>query len=136
MHQLQQLGVASFNIEGYTLHSLFNLPIRGEFKELQGHPLHLLQQSFSEVKYIIDEMSMIGRKMFGQIDKRLRQIFPHKSQHMVGSCSCILFGDFRQLPPVLNLPLYTTVPCNKLSDLGSTTYHCFNNAVFLDQIMH
>ena len=88
-------GVTAFNIEGYTLHSLFNLPIKGDFKELQGQQLYLLQQSFAEVKYLIfDEMSMIGKKMFGQIDKRLLQIFPHQSQHMLGGCSCILFSDF------------------------------------------
>jgi ATP-dependent DNA helicase PIF1 len=25
-----------------------------------------------------------------------------------GGCSCLLFGDFGQLPPVMGLPLYTT----------------------------
>ena len=34
----------------------------GEFKALQGEQLQQLQQSFSEVDYlIIDEMSMLGR---------------------------------------------------------------------------
>lgn len=54
---------------------------------------------------------------------------------MLGGCSCILFGDFGQLPPVMDLPLYTITPRNQLSDLGSITYHCFNTAVTLDQIM-
>jgi len=27
-------------------------------------------------------MSMVGRKIFGQVDKRLCQIFPHNSQHI------------------------------------------------------
>ena len=30
-------GVASFIIDGMTLHSLFHLPTRGEFKELEGN---------------------------------------------------------------------------------------------------
>lgn len=64
-------GVAAYNIEGYTLHSLFNLPTKGDFKQLQGQQLHLIQQSFSQVEYLIlDEMSMVGRKLFGQVDKR------------------------------------------------------------------
>ena len=29
-------GVAAFNIEGHTLHSLLSLPVKGDFKELQG----------------------------------------------------------------------------------------------------
>ena len=60
-------GVAAFNVGGFTLHSLVHLPTRGEFKALQGEQLQQLQQSFSGVDYlIIDEMSMLGRKLFGQ----------------------------------------------------------------------
>lgn len=129
-------GVASFNIQGYTLHSLFNLPIRGDFKDLQGEKLNDIQQSFSEVDYIIiDEMSMVGRKLFAQVDRRLRQIFPHRAQEVLGGCSCILFGDFGQLPPVMDLSLYTTVSRGELSDQGSATYHSFDQAIVLDKIM-
>ena len=64
--------MASFNVEGHTLHSLLNLSIRGEFKDLEGEHLKQLQQSFSNVRYIIiDEMSMVGRKTLGQVDKGL-----------------------------------------------------------------
>ena len=90
-------GVAAFNVHGCTLHSLLSLPTRGEFKDLEGDRLQSLQQSFAEVKYIIiDEMSMVGRKMFGQVDKRLRQAFPHHADEVLGGCSCLLFGDFGQ----------------------------------------
>ena len=44
-------GVAAFNIDGHTLHSLLSLTTRGEFKDLEGERLTTLQQSFSEVKY-------------------------------------------------------------------------------------
>ena len=118
------------------MHSLFNLPTKGDFKELQGQTLQTIQQSFLEVRYvIIDEMSMMGRKLFGQIDRRLRQIFPHHGDCILGGCSLILFGDFGQLPPVMDLPLYTTIPRTDLSDLGSTTYHAFTKAIVLDQVM-
>ena len=56
-------GVAAFNVDGGTLHSLLNLPTKGEFKELEGERLHKFQQSLAH------EMSMVGRKMFGQVDK-------------------------------------------------------------------
>ena len=75
-HQLQvaaPTGVAAFNVEGLTLHSLLSLPTRGDFKDLEGERLTKLQQSFSGIKYIIiDEMSMVGRKTLGQVDRRLR----------------------------------------------------------------
>ena len=77
-----------------------------------------MQESLASMKYlIIDEISMVGRKMFGQIDRRLRQIFPHQGHQILGGCSCILFGDFGQLPPVMDLPLYTTVSRGELSDI-------------------
>ena len=129
-------GVASFNIQGYTSHNLFNLPTRGEFKDLQGQKLSDIQQSFSEVNYIIiGEISMVGRKLFAQVDRRLRQIFPHRAQEVLGGCSCILFGDFGQLPPVMDLSLYTIVSRGELSDQGSAAYHSFDQAIVLDKIM-
>ena len=96
-------GVASFIIEGTTLHSLLHLPTRGEFKQLEGNHLQQLQQAMSSTRYIIiDEMSMVGRKVFGQIDRRLRQAFPHHAQEVFGGCSMLLFGDFGQLPAPLH----------------------------------
>ena len=129
-------GVAAFNVDGHTLHSLLSLPTRGDFKDLEGERLNKLQQSFSDIKYIfIDEMSMVGRKTLGQMDRRLRQAFPHCALEVFGGCSCLLFGDFGQLPPVMDLPLYTTDSRSELSDQGRAAYQNFKQAVVLDQVM-
>ena len=62
VHVAAPTGVAAFNIEGHTLHSLFSLPTKGDFKDLEGECLHKMQQSLANMKYlIIDEMSMVGR---------------------------------------------------------------------------
>ena len=61
--------------------------------------------------------------------------FPHYSQEVFGGCSCLLFGDFGQLPPVMDLPLYTTDPRSELSDEGRAAYQTFQQAVVLDQVM-
>jgi len=46
------------------------LPTHGEFKALEGERLQQLQQRFSGVDYlIIDEIPMLGRKVFGQVDQ-------------------------------------------------------------------
>jgi len=45
--------------------------------------------------------------------------------------SCLLFGDFGQLPPVIDLPVYTKVSRNTMSDLGSTAYQMFNCTIVL-----
>ena len=120
-------GVDFFIIDGMTLHSLLHLPTRGEFKELEGNRLQQLQEAMTSIKYIIiDEMSMVGRKVFGQIDGRLRQAFPHHAQEVFGGC---------QLPPVMDLPLYTTDTRSELSDQGRTAYLQFQKAFTLTQIM-
>ena len=130
-------GVAAFNIEGQTLHGLLKLPTKGDFKDLEGERLQNMQQSLADMNYlIIDEMSMVGRKTFGQVDRRLRQVFPHQADNVFGGCSCLLFGDFGQLPPVMDLPLYTTDPRSALSDLGNSAYQLFNKAIVLNQVMH
>ena len=54
---------------------------------------------------------------------------------LFGGCSCLLIGDWGQLPPVMDLPLYTTVSRSELSDLGSVNYHQFDHAIILDQVM-
>ena len=47
-------GVAAFNVRsGVTLHSLLHLPTRGEFKVLESGQFQQLQQSFSDVDYLI-----------------------------------------------------------------------------------
>ena len=129
-------GVAAFIIDGKTLHTLLSLPTRGDFKELEGNRLHQLQQQLSAVKYIIiDEISMVGRKIFGQIDRRLRQVYPHRAQELFGGCSVLLFGDFGQLPPVMDLPLYTTDSRSDLSDQGRAVYLHLKKAFTLTQVM-
>ena len=68
-------GIAAFNIQGVTLHSLLRLPIRGKNNcDLKGTALAKLQMRLKDVKYIIiDEFSVIGQKMLGWIDRRCRQ---------------------------------------------------------------
>ena len=75
---------------------------------------------------------MVGRKVFGQVDRCLRQAFPHNTHEVLGSCSCLLFGDFGQLPPVMDLPLYTTETRTDLSDQGQSAYLQFDKAYVLN----
>ena len=131
---LAPTGVAAFNVEGITLHSFFHLPTHSEFKDLAGKQLQQLQQDLAGVEYlIIDEMSMVGRRLFAQVDMRLRQA--KRAKQVLGGCSCLLVGDFGQLSPVMDLPLYTSTSKSSLADLGRTVYQTFNCAVTLSQIM-
>ena len=62
-------------------------------------------------------------------------MFPHHAYQLFGGRSCLLFGDFGQLPPVMDISLYTTVSRTALSDLGSSAYQLFGRAIVLDQVM-
>ena len=47
----------------------------------------------------------------------------------------MLVGDFGQLPPVMDLPLYSSVPRSAIADLQRTTYQLFAKAVVLTEVL-
>ena len=52
-------------------------------------------QSLAGMHYlVIDKIPMVGRKVFGEVDKLCHQVFPHHADQLFGGCSCRLFGDF------------------------------------------
>ena len=129
-------GMASFLICGKTVHSDLNLPVRHNTqKQLQGATLQKLLQRFKDKHYIIiDEMSMIGHRILAWIDERLKQA-SGKLDCIFGGFSIILFGDFGQLPPVGDRPLYAPPTSNPISIHGRQLYLTFNTVVILDQVL-
>ncbi len=130
-------GMAGFNISGKTLHSALQLPVRNSNnRDLQGASLQRLQLAMTSKLYIIiDEMSMIGQRMLAWVDRRLRQA-TGKLDVPMGGMSIILFGDFGQLPPVGDRPLYASPGNHELAIHGHTIYmQCFNTVVILSQIL-
>ncbi|KAM4060963.1 PIF1-like helicase [Hirsutella rhossiliensis] len=100
-------GVAGNQISGTTLHSLLHLPINKDFRPLSAIDKAQLQKKLKDIQYlIIDEKSMLGLRMLSWIDDRLREAFPHRNEEFFGGLNILLVGDFFQLPPVLQKPLY------------------------------
>jgi hypothetical protein len=131
-------GVASNQIGGQTLHSLLRLPIDGNYRSLSETPtaLNALQRRFRGIHYlVIDEKSMLGLKTLAWIDQRLREVFPENRDEFFGGLGVILIGDFFQLPPVLNKPLYSTGEDLKdIEMVGRNAYLSFEKSVFLTKI--
>jgi ATP-dependent DNA helicase PIF1 len=133
-------GVAALNVHGQTLHSGFGLPING-FGPLSGARLANMQLLWQGVHFvIIDEKSMLGLRSLAQIDSRCRQLFPQHAGVPFGKLNVALVGDFAQLPPVGDTPLYSPPPpaatengC--LGRDGSSLYHLFTRSFSL-QIAH
>ena len=71
--------------------------------------------------------------MLAWVDKRLRQT-TGKLDTSLGGISVIMFGDFGQLPPVGDSPLYAPPSTNDLSQQGYQVYHLFQSVMVLDQV--
>lgn len=96
-------GIAANNVGGNTLHSLLQLhvPIRGNKNgPLKSSTLSKLQEKLNGVKYlIIDELCVVGQKMFAWINRRCKEA-TGKTTAPFGEVSVILVGDIAHLPPI------------------------------------
>jgi PIF1-like helicase len=88
-----------------------SLPLAGALSELTAAQHIHLQGRFDGIHFvIIDEKSMIGRKMLSKVNARLGQAYSETRDNYFGGSSVLLFGDFGQLPPVGDTPLYDLAP--------------------------
>ena len=132
-------GVAAFSVSGTTAHHLFHLPVQkaSPFVPLNGDSLRNMQDEHAGTSYyIIDEMSMIGCRTLGMIDERLRQAFSNAADQLFGGRSVILVGDFGQLPPVGDSPLWSVSRLSRALDIrGQSAFAMFDTAVVLDRVV-
>ena len=131
--RLAPTGVAAFGINGMTIHSALSLPVKSSFDALLPSSLLKFQHQWKDIKLlIIDEKSMIGRTMAGKMDSRLRQIV---GDDIMGGIGVLLLGDFAQLPPVADTPLYSSkLPLKPLQIAGRDVYFSFNQSITLQHI--
>ena len=133
-------GIAAFNINGSTLHSALSLPLRGNAK-LKAQQLLILQGRLASIMYnILDEKSMVGRKLLSKIDSRFREGFNRQDEYF-GDCSLLMFGDFGQLPPVADTPLFDLRVRDGTNDhvleanQGRDAYLSLTESITLNRIM-
>ena len=97
-------GTAAFNIGGHTIHSVLKIPRQGKYRPLTDDTLNTLQAQLHSLKIlIIDEISMVDRRVLSYISGRLRQIKQVRGSEpsaQFGYVSILAVGDFYQLPPV------------------------------------
>ena len=131
-------GTAAFNVMGETLHRTLSLPVplTNELPELAGEQLQALQSRLDGLRLlIVDEMSMVGRKLLRAADLRLRQAFPHQATEPFGGVSACLLGDFGQLPPVMDRPMFDPAPGGgRLSEDGRASFRAFTKAIVLRRV--
>ena len=96
-------GSAAFNIGGYTLHSLFSIPVNipKRYQPLKNKKLQDFRDRLGKIRLlIIDEVSMVSKKMLCWIHERMKQLkgFSATTHAPFGKTSILTVGDFFQLP--------------------------------------
>ena len=130
---LAPTGVAAFNIHGSTIHSTLSVLINSSDFNIEGERLKTLQKRLNGV--IIDGKSMLDRRMLSVVDLRLRAAFPEYRNQPFGGRSVILVGDFGQLPPVIDEPVYAKkLKRDSLSNDGINIYNQFREVYHLNTV--
>ncbi|XP_006824386.2 uncharacterized protein LOC100379079 [Saccoglossus kowalevskii] len=102
-------GVAAFNIDATTIHSTFSIAIDAKlpYQPLGEEKINTLRTKLGSLQIlIIDEISMVDKKLLAYIHGRLRQIKQSGDYSPFGGVSVVAVGDFYQLPPVKGKALY------------------------------
>jgi hypothetical protein len=88
---------ATFNINGTTIHSRLSLPLNCKhLQSLLAKRLNSLSKIYDELQFLmLDEVSLIGSKIFSFIDLHLKSI-KHTHNHFFGSMDVIITGDLYQ----------------------------------------
>ena len=96
-------GKAAFLAGGATIHSVLHVPANQAltFHRLDHESLNTLRTQIGHVKlWLIDEISMVGHRLFPFIDQRLQEV--NNTNQPFGGASVITFGGFFQLAPVMD----------------------------------
>ena len=92
-------GVAAINIDGTTIHFGLNIPCHGKTFSLSDKNWALLRNKYSEVQLIIiDEISMVPRKLLFQVHQRLIEVFKSPSNISFAGKSAILLVIYISYP--------------------------------------
>ena len=106
-----------------------------EFNQLGQSSLAHFQTHWKEIKLLIlDEKSMVGRSQVGCTDHHLHQAYPQNADEILGGMLAIFFGDFAQLPPVGDSPMYSNKRSayhTALHGEGCHVFESFNQSVTL-----
>ncbi|MTB49434.1 ATP-dependent RecD-like DNA helicase [Lewinella sp. W8] len=97
---LAPTGVAALNVQGQTIHSLFNFPPRLlQSRDIRANRRY--KRLFMNLEtLIIDEISMVRADVMEAVDYALK--LNRSSSKPFGGVQVILFGDLFQLPPVVS----------------------------------
>ncbi len=105
----------AFNIDGLTIHLTLNTHVQQSLSSLPNLSLDSLNRFtcwYEQLQLVaIDEMSLIGAKMFNVINNRLRSI-KHIQNIFLGGVDVIMTCDFYQAPPMKDSWIFQNIKDN------------------------
>jgi len=152
VHTLRKIaptGVAAGNIDGSTIHSMLKIQIKSKGKKntatdqgarkprtTKKSTQEVLSGEFQHVRTIfVDEVSMIGCTLCNTLNCTLKNLKNEKDKPF-GGLTMIFAGDFHQLNPVSNDPLFAKPSPEQKSNYtnalaGYIAFNSINKAVIL-----
>ena len=113
-------GCAAKNVDGATLHSVFDFNFGNEHVPLKDKKLAIARDLLSELKLIIiDEISMVKADMLYQLHMRLCEIF--QEDEVFAGIGMVFVGDLLQLKPIKGV-----YPFDEPSNSHFSAYHDVN----------
>lgn len=100
-------GKAAFIINGNTIHRCLSIPKTNSttIPAISSQTVSSIRLAMQNVKLVlIDEISMLGQRLFTLMNNRLQQIFG--IPNFFANKSVLVVGDLRQLPPVMDSPVF------------------------------
>ena len=104
-------GFAAYIVGGTTIHTALKFPANQglQYKPLPSEKLNTLRAKYLHLKFlIIDEISMVGCRMFNFINQRLQDILGRREPF--GGISVLAIGDMYQLAPVFDQYIFQPLP--------------------------
>lgn len=93
-------GIAAVNCNGATIHSTFGInPFQKIDEPTNNYKSNAKSRWIGVRTIIIDEISMVSKKLFMQIETALQNIL--QKFVPMGGVQLVVFGDFLQLPPII-----------------------------------
>jgi hypothetical protein len=90
----------TFNINGTTIHLGLAIPLHKSLKTLNDEKCDTLINTYDQLRLVlINEISLLGNKMFSFIDHRLH-VIKQVHKELMGDLDVIMVGDFYQAPPI------------------------------------
>ena len=106
---LAPIGFAAININDTTIHAGLGINVGGKLYPLSEQHRAVLGNKLSEVRLIIDEISMVSSVLFFRVNQPLTEISRYLGKEPFAGLPVIVCTDFYQLPPVKGSPVYSSV---------------------------